>query len=92
MGLSDRDHIGLIRDILKAHHLDGAASQSEYEQLYRTTKRLLDGHRAGQADAATLQAIHDYSAKAIPLSAYDEHLSENKSNLETWINRLDAFV
>lgn len=87
MVLNDEHKLGLIRDILKTHHLDGVASQSEYEQLYRTTKKWLE-RQTNNAYNDTLQAVHDYSAQAINLDGYDEHLSINKSNLETWVQSL----
>jgi hypothetical protein len=87
MTLNDQHKRGLIHDILKTHHLDGVASQSEYEQLYRATKKWLDG-QATDDYTGTLQAVHDYSAQAINMDGYDEHLSNNKSNLESWVQTL----
>ncbi|MGV3489002.1 MAG: YtzH-like family protein [Tuberibacillus sp.] len=87
MGINDQHKIGLILDILKTHHLDGVASQSEYEQLYRATKHYLE-NQANNDYADTLKAVHDYSAQAINLDGYDDHINSNKSNLETWVQSL----
>lgn len=87
MTLTDQHKLGLILDILKTHHLDGVASQSEYEQLYRSTKQWLDGQTPSE-HSGTLQAVHDYSAEAMNMDGYDDHLTNNKSNLESWVQSL----
>ena len=87
MGLTTNDQLNLIKDILKTHHLDGAASSNEYQQLYRVAQTLMN-NTDFNANSDTLQAISDYSAKGMALSGYDEHLSENKDNLNSWIQTL----
>ncbi|WP_051263253.1 YtzH-like family protein [Tuberibacillus calidus] len=87
MAINDRHKLGLILDILKTHHLDGVASQSEYEQLYRATKQYLD-EIPDHEHAETLRAIHDYSAQAMQMDGYDDHIHNNKENIASWVQTL----
>jgi len=87
MAITDQHKLGLILDILKTHHLDGVASQSEYEQLYRATKNYLD-NQTNNEHTDTLKAVHDYSAQAMNLDGYDDHITSNQSNLESWVQSL----
>ncbi|GGH89161.1 Fic family protein [Pullulanibacillus pueri] len=90
MSLTANDRLNLIKDILRTHHLDGAASSSEYQQLYRTAQTLINDSNEQVTNAnETLQAISDYSAKGMSLSGYDDHITENKDNLNSWLQTLN---
>ncbi|MFC7393586.1 YtzH-like family protein [Scopulibacillus cellulosilyticus] len=87
MVLSKQHKLNLIRDILNSHHLDGAASAREYEQLHRSTESLMS-EMADEPLNGTLEAIHQYSRQGMQLKAYDTHLSDNKENFQSWLNQL----
>lgn len=87
MTLSESHQKQLVRDILNSHYGDGAATQSEYEQLYRTTNAIMN---SGTQDglAGTIKAINGYSETGMNLDGYSDHLNQNKDNLSTWIQDL----
>ncbi|GGE55184.1 hypothetical protein GCM10011391_37740 [Pullulanibacillus camelliae] len=87
MTLTPNDKLNLVKDILTTHHSDGVANASEYEQLHRIVQNLLkDSSTTPQAN--TLQAINAYCSKGLELTDYNDHLTENKDNINTWIQSL----
>ncbi|MBM7644875.1 hypothetical protein JOD45_001082 [Scopulibacillus daqui] len=87
MVLSQKHKLHLIRDILNTHHHDGSASVREYEQLHRSTESLLS-ETADEPINEILEAIHQYSKQGMALNTYESHLSDNKDNLQKWLNQL----
>jgi len=87
MTLTPNDKLTLVKDILATHHADGVAHASEYEQLYRIVQNLLDDWDTS-AQVTTLQAIHNYCAQGLELTDYADHLTENKDNINIWIQSL----
>lgn len=88
MTLSSNHSMQLIKDILNAHYGDGAATQSEFEQLYRTTNVMMNTGQYSDI-SNTIQEINGYSATAMTLDGYDNHLNDNMGNISAWIKDLE---
>lgn len=87
LGLTTDHHKQLLKDILNTHYGDGAATLSEYEQLYRSTNAMMTTDEQTNL-SNTIRAINGYSEIGMKLDGYDDHLNQNRGNLESWIEDL----
>lgn len=91
MPLNHSDQLNMLKDILSEHLSDSNGTVSEYEQMDRLVKSLLDNDGISEEMKQQLQEIQSYSEIGKQSMDSQEHIFENQNNLNQWIEGMDQF-
>jgi len=90
MTLDVNHQLTLLHDLLDEHHLELDGQVAEYQQIKRLIKSLMANDSVQDEQLAQLlPEIYNYGLKGENAQNQNEHISENKTNIEQWKSAIE---
>src|SRR5699024_1339306 len=90
MTLDVNHQLTLLHDLLDEHHVELDGQVAEYQQIKRLIKSMMANNSIQDEQLAQLlPEIYNYGLKGESVQNQNEHISENKTNIEQWKSAIE---
>ncbi|TLS39061.1 YtzH-like family protein [Pseudalkalibacillus caeni] len=89
MPIDHKHQLMILHDILQNHQIDCCGSTSEYEQLSRLAKALMNNDQMSDQAKAILQEIDSYSSNGTKQPDFNRYINDNQAQLTQWVDSIN---